>query len=549
MNRPRFSTVLATAVYLAIFVPASGAGQFRFGIKMTQHKAVMNVSRPPDALISARSLGVQAKPGTGFPAVEGLRANIEKALAGDFTISPGPDAVLSFQVTNYVPIQTATTVQTETRNVVVGKERKKVFGKEVDVDKYEMRQVPVMYWIASGSLTLQVYVHDKGGVVLDSFSPQSKFSDKRELSAGGVVKATPQSMPGNEALLDSMLTGVASDVRKRYTKTIDQLTAFLAVDEELRSGNSLAMNGDWQKALDAYNGAKLKKNAPDRLYNMAVCHEALAFAAYEASKNTDDAEPHFAEALKLYDEAMNADPEEKYFREAQKRLSVAKTNFARAKEQYAAQQREAEIAAAKEQQRLAAEEARKKKEAEEQAELSSKRADNQDEADFRLVARGRLKTQNGTPAPGFLDQLREFGKTTYKLDDLQARRVVHQETERLTRLKGNVEVYRQTLSELTGDKTIDAGERATLTRLAARLDLGPADTTDIEKQFDFKDLSAPPPPPAPKTPAVKPPKPGATKTPAAKPTVTPKPATPPAKPSIVQKPGSNTALGTGTNKK
>jgi len=496
-----------------------------FGIR-TKHSATITVSRPPDALLRGKTIAIKSRPGVAFQAQQALELAIEKALSGEYTpTKTSPELVLAFAVARVEPVQARNVIQTERRNVKVGQKPGKniITGKPTMVDNYQIRDVPVQYWEARGALALQITVHDNSGVLLDSFDAKGEYLSRVEVSVNHVA-TNKEALPTAQALQADLIAQAADDIRKRYTKTTEPVEVRLTVDDPLRPGNAQAMSGQWKEALASWTAATMKKNAGDRAYNMAVAHEALAYQAYDASRNPDDAQESFQKALQFYDEALRSDPGEKFFKEAIERCGQMKTNFARAKDQYAAQERLAQLEVAKAETKLQEQDEKRKQEEEALAELNSKRADTQDEADFRMIARGRLKSLNGEVPADFQAKLVAFGQQAYKLEGVPARRVVHQEVERKNRVGANLELYKQTFADLVGaDKTLDANDRSALTRLAARLELAPDELKSIEAQFQFNDLTAPPPPPAPtaaKTPVAKP-KPAATRPVAAKPVARP----------------------------
>ncbi|MBL8293368.1 MAG: hypothetical protein JNN08_16085 [Bryobacterales bacterium] len=500
-----------------------------FGIR-TKHSATITVSRPPDALLRGKTIAIKSRQGVAFREQQTLELAIEKALAGEYTPTKGnAELVLTFAVARAEPVQARKVVQTERRNVKVGQKQGKniITGKPMMVDIYDMRDVPVEYWDARGTLALQVTVHDGAGALLDSFDADGAYQRKVEVAVNRVA-TNKETLPTEEALQAELIEQAASDIRKRYTKTTEPVEVRLTVDDPLRPGNAQAMAGQWKEALASWSAAAMKKNPGDRAYNMAVAHEALAYQVYDASRNPDDSQESFQKAIQLYEEALRSDPGEKFFRQAMERCGQMKANFTRAKDQYAAQERLAQLEVAKAEAKQQQEEEKRKQQEEALAELNSKRADTQDEADFRTIARGRLKSLNGEQVSAdFQTKLVAFGRDAYKLEELPARRVVHQEIERKKRMGANLELYKQTFADLVGaDKALDANDRSALNRLAARLELAPDEVKPIEAQFQFNDLTAPPPPPAP-APA---PAPAAKKATAAK----PKPAA--AKPAAAQAP-------------
>ncbi len=472
----------------------------------------INVSRPPDVQVRGRTLRVIAAPGVAFPNLQALQLAIEQGLQGEFTIdkSDKAEATLSIAVTGYDKVNTRTYVNREQRTVVVAQKTcKSLLGQQVQCPEYGNRDVPVQYWEAAGALNVMTSVKDASGTLVGSFSPDktaSAISMKKEVSVNGESKLGGESLPTADALLSELTRHVAQAVIQAYAKTNQAEEVPLSNSGPFKAGNGLALAGKWKEAIESWQNAKTNDEA-DRSYSMAVGYEALAYQAFDQSRNPDDAAPLFAQAFQFYDRALQLKPSDGNFRKAQARIAASRANFARAKEQYADQQRTAQIAVAKaEAGRMEADSARKQSE-ELDKELNSTRPDSQDEADFRVIARARLRALTTEPDAAYQAQLVQFGKSAYRLDDVPARRVVHQEVDHKQRTKANIELYRQTFVDLVvSDKTLDAGDRATLTKLASRLELAPDDVKSVESQYEYKDLTKPQPaaskPPA-KTPARK----------------------------------------------
>jgi len=508
---------------LALFLILPGTGilwaDADFGLR-TKHTATLRVSRPPDAMLRGKTITIRSRDGDKFTDRQTLEFAIERSLAGECTpAKDGRDLVLTFAVASFEPVKSRTFTVTEKRSIVVGKKKQKLLfsDKLIDVDDVQEREVPVEYWEAQGALSLQLTVNDASGALVDSFHTEGKFSRKQEIAVQGVSKATGI-LPTPDALQTELITKVANDIQRRYTKTIEPVAVRLTVDEPLRTGNALAMRGQWKEALDSWSSVPMKKNPGDRSYNMAVAHEALAYQAYDSSRNPDDAVEQFQQAIKLYEEAQRSDPKEKYFESAMGRCDKLRLNFARAKAQYEQQERVAATEFAKAEAKQKEEAARRQLEEEKEKTLNSTRADTQDEADFRVIARSRLKNVQGAPSSELEGQLIQLGQDAYKLESLGARRVIRGELTYLTKTRVNLELYKQTFQDLVGtDKVLDAKDRADLNQLAQRLNLTPAQLSPVEAQFEYRNLTLPPP----SAPSAK-----------AKPAVT-KPAVVAAKPSTV----------------
>lgn len=461
---------------------SSWPGDFGF---FTKNTARINVSRPPDALLPGSTLAIRAREGARFPEAQALELAIEKSLSGDYK----PEKVAPALVLNYVatlePVVISRSRVTETRIVRTGTthtEKALIGGGTVEVADTAPQNVPVDYWEARGSLGLLVTVFDSKNTLLDTFEAKAVVARKVETTVMGVSQDGGAMMPSSAALQGTMYDGVALQLKNRYTKTIQPVEVPLAMDDVLRPGNVQAMNGQWKQALEAWTAAQLKRNQPDRTYNMAVAYEALAYQTFASGGSPDDAEPLFQQSLKLYDEALRLDPRESRFSQAQKRCADMRANFSRAKEQYAKQDRDAAVELAK---------AEAQKEAKDSKLAAVRRADTKDEAEFRMIVRKRIQAMSGEPNQ---EELIKQGRDVYALSEDSSRWVVLQELNKVQKGHVNLDAYRSTFSDLVADKIIDATDRQALTRLSQRLGMTQADVRSVESQFQFSETAAKPAP-------------------------------------------------------
>lgn len=501
---------------VAISLAAASLAAGDFG-KITQHKVGLIVARPPDVLLRGKSIAVRIEAGErSFTEGQTLVANLQSALAAEFTPSPKPDSTVALTVTAWSAPKPQFETLTESRNVKVGKKTVMLFGKATEVDDIQLRNVPVKYFFASGSLTVAGTTTDQSGTVLDTFQAPTEYKLRQEMEVNGV--SNNRSVPTFDQLRLSLVLNATRLVARRYIKTNETLEARLAVDKELRDGNELAMAGQWDRAIAQWNGAALKKNQGDRLFNMAVGYEALAYAKYDKTRDVTEAAPLFTKAIELYGKAIQVDPEEKYFRQARERVGELEKNFTRAQSHKEADEREKKqlteelLRRRQEEQRKKLEEQakldeeRRRKESEEAA-LRDTRPDSPAETTFRNITRARLKSRAHPPTEAEQADLARGGVDTFRLQPLEARRVVFQESTRIGTLVKATGEYKQVFSELAGDGTITAAERESLSGLAQALKLSSEDIDPLEGTFTFKDLTkAAPPPPvnAAKPPGVKP---------------------------------------------
>lgn len=278
-----------------------------------------------------------------------------------------------------------------------------------------------------------------------------------------------------------MLQNLASEIQKRYVTTSDQASIFLAVDPELRLGDKLAESGQWKEALDSWTAAAMKKNPGDRMYNMAVAKEALAYAGYTREGNLDEFLPKFQEAMDLYTSALHADPAEKYMQQAVERLQLAKSNIEAARRMKVEQDAATARAA-----RQVVEGAQKQKLL--NAALADKNPDTPDEASFRADVRTELSSATGDITDAKRNELVAFGERM-KLPELRSYRVVSQEIERKKSIGQALLDYEHVLKPLVSDGKITPSERAQLKDLARREDLDSADVKSVESKYHFEEVS------------------------------------------------------------
>ncbi|MCX6593925.1 MAG: hypothetical protein NTZ56_20615 [Acidobacteria bacterium] len=474
----RFTWVLAIA---ATMVFPLGAGKFNHGLLGTSSDVVrLRVPRPPDAYPQIKSVNVQiVEADKGFTDQARLRMTIEQKLNKDFKIeSQKGDATLKISVVTYdVP-----TVRREMR-----KETKSV---EVSKKEWKTVEVSVPYWVGKGSISLSVRLLDAEGDTLDTFDPTSSYSQSRPLESdatgttgsGLMSRAlhavnTPKQR-GPSAPVDTaadinaaLLSDLGHQILRRYVNTVDDLEIKLGCDDELRAGNKLVLGTqpDWEGAIKLWEAVKMKKNEGDRIYNLAVAYEALAYKEYAATLNPVSASEYFAKALDTYDRAMKADPTEKYIQGAAERLRLAKTNLDRAKDQRANWETEREKRRQEYHARL-----------EGQRAIDSRREDSDQEKSFRRMVRRNLRSPN----PG---DLAKMGQDVFKLNELETTRILKQENARLV----SVSEYETQFKMVVDDKVVSKEEREDLTLFAQGKNLDADDLRAVEAKYTFAEPGAP----------------------------------------------------------
>ena len=481
--------------FLEVFSPVSFAGQFRCGILKRKVETTLSIPRPPDVLILARDIQVtvaEAPRAFGRADENRIRREVEQALAPDFTVNNNnPGTVFRIYVVSYEPDIRRYT-RNEQRRVVVGREcTTDKNGKERCTDKYEQKNVPVRYWEADVRTNWRVEVTDSSGTIIDStFALAESYKSKKELSVNGVSKPGSSPLPDEREIRNRLIADAAGKFTRRYSKTYESLTVDLACGDELSRGNKLvedsnnARRKDWEGALKLWESAKMKKKETegDRLYNMAVAYEALAFMAFDASGVPEDADPQFDRALELYQQAMTADPDEKYIRRASERLQISKNNLRRAK-QYRDIEEQEELRALE----LARAEEEARKEEEEARRLAMARHEDDDtaaEKNFRTYVRARFGNLAALSNEE-IDIAASYGQERFKLDDDQVIRVIDQEVIR----DDNVRKYREDFEIFVAKGIITKNDREALKAIAESLSLTADDIKTVESSYKFRDES------------------------------------------------------------
>ncbi len=488
------SLLLIAAIALIAY-----GGEFRIGSNKPESVS-LTIPRSPDAVVKAKSLGMRFESNHPkfSPRLQQLGQFIRQDLSKEFDFSnAAPDAALLVSIQSYEPVQISEQKAMENRTINTGTSQK---------PNFEQRSVEVVYRLVHGSLTAGVFMTDKANQQLDSFTAKAEINRKDELSVNGqapqaqastadwnVLKGIKKPTFGAqkkeegphivtaESLETEMLQNLASKIRNRYVATTDSVEIFLAVDPELKLGDKLAESGQWKEALDSWTAADMKKNPADRLYNMAVAKEALAYAEYAREQNLETFLPKFQESMDLYTGALHADPGEKYMRQAVDRLELAKANIDNVRKMEVDRQEQTARAA---QQALANAQRAKLRD----AALKDKTPDTQDEASFRSDVRTELRDVTGDVSDPKRDELVALGQKL-GLSDLRSERVVLQEIDRKKKIGESLGLYENLFKSMVADGKITPAKRTRLREVAKKLDLDATDTKKVESAYHFQEAA------------------------------------------------------------
>ncbi|MBZ5524303.1 MAG: DUF6340 family protein [Acidobacteriia bacterium] len=502
----------ASHLWLLVFVVALGA-QPGFAGKFNSFsgpcKIEVSVPEPPVAYIGKKTARIEITNPYPDITADQLRTLIGQALAPDIAVTDSSPEAL-FKV-NVITIERPTSKQytlSERFHVKVGERplynkdgtRKTFLGTPVNEDVYEDRVLPVQYWEANGVISMSVDVKSATGATLDAFTPQANFNEKIKLSIGN--ESTPEAghIPDERQMVHDMVNQIAGQVRHRYASSQRRDTVMLAIDDELKAGNAMAKAGKWDEALKQWESVRMKKNESDRVFNMAVANEMLAYSTYTSTQDMQAAFPLFSKAMELYGQALQADPGEKYIQHAQSRIMRAKTSMDTALKQYQAQRFEAE----KVEQEIATKR-QKEMDIEKTIEEGSKGdlpvPDTQGEVRFRTYARTRMNAMTGDPGDDQVNALLTNAKDLYGVEGDAGRKIIYQEIGRKRKHDKGVALYRENLTEFAKDKRIDADERSVLNDIRKQYNLPEAETAVMEQQAGIIAPPRPAPKPAPAKPA------------------------------------------------
>ena len=505
----KLKVTVCTFLVLVMFSPMLFAAKFRCGLQLTE--TTFSIPRPPDVWIREPSIQVviaEAPRSFNKDYEDRIRSDVQQALTPDFIINNNnPETIFRIYIVSYDSDINQYT-QTEERRVKVGEDCKTDDkGKKRCTDIYANRNVSVRYWEANAQVNWRVQVTNSYGIV-DTVNTGDVYKIKREMSVNGVSQLDSSSLPGEREILNQMVANAAKKLIPRYRKTYDNLKVQLACDDELKPGNELVKDSDknkrkdWEGALKLWEAATMKKKDADgdRLYNMAVAYEVLAFRAYDTSGVPDDADPLFNKALELYQQAMSLDPKEKYIQRAVERLQTSKNNFRRAKERWAVVAQEAQFAqelaeAEAEAWRIEEEERTQREEARRNHLERPEADDTAGEKVFRTYIRARL----GNLEVMDDDEVISAAQGKFKLDEEQALRVFDQEIERLNQVVAletarieRISKYREDFEIFVLDGVIDKGERDVLNAIAENLSMTAEEIKTAESDYVFTDQSASP---------------------------------------------------------
>ena len=456
----------------------------KFGI--TKTRAVYMVPHPPAFYTPGRELSLQVTsldPRGGMVVVPPFRQMLHQLLMReDFNVTPRARTKLQCTVSEAIALVERQT-RWESVNVHVGEHTEKdAKGKEKKVEDCRIQQAEVTYLASSGSLAVHVTASDLTKQSVLFTLPVRRLYRQESMVAGparcggksyGILSGQLQDphailMRLSEEAMAAIIPPVAG-----FAESKDVL---LAVDDELKPGNTHAQAGNWDRALALWEAASAPKPQTEaaRQYNLGVAHEALTGLALKTG-DLEQATAQLARAAEAHDRALMLDPNEKYFRDSVTRVFQVRPVLDGFREHESLER--AETAGAR-------------------ASLSTPgegapEGESRPIQDFRMFARQRIMAERWEPSEEFQRKLAARGAES-GVALAVARQVVDSEVKRFLLLRQNQQKYQELFEELAEDGSISTYERATLRKEQSSLRLSDDLVREVEMQFQITEEGAAP---------------------------------------------------------
>jgi hypothetical protein len=205
-------------------------------------------------------------------------------------------------------------------------------GKEKKVEECKSQQVDATFLTSRGRVLLNVTVADAASRAV-SFSHRIERSylvesmvDGPRLCSNRTYSIAPDHLRHRADILALLADQAVAELIRLATGFTESRTALLAVDDELKPGNGLALAGNWPQAQAAWQSAFIEANDREtqaaRAHNLGVAREVMAVEAMRGGR-LDEAEVLLGEADRLFAEAISLDGGERYFRDPLERIKEA----------------------------------------------------------------------------------------------------------------------------------------------------------------------------------------------------------------------------------
>lgn len=481
--------ILAVLGALVFHLGAAGPGWGKFGISKTH--AVYRMDFPPAFHVPGRELRlhfVSDTMGREADLAERMEQHVGEALTQqNFRLSPSAPTVLHASLN-----EARASVERERRrinlNVRTGERvEKDKNGKEKKVEECKSQQVYATFLTSRGKLVLSLALEESAArttlfahTIERSYLVESMVDGPR-LCDNRTYSVSPGHLRYRSEILALLADQATLELIRLASGYTEDRTALLAVDDELKPGNALALAGNWPQAQAAWENAEIgsgedKKEAA-RAHNIGVAWEVLAVQAMgedrlaEAESLLNDADRSFTRALAL-------DSGEKYFREPSERIQVARSVLEKMKEYRTLDQAavgdlvpvsvpDAPVAA---------------------NDASLDELPDNEEApvrDYRLYVRAHLEARQAEPDAAFRKKMLAAAPD-YRVSEAAAVQVMESETQRYRALAGNMQKYAEDYQAVAADGTITASEREMLETRRKTLHLTEAMARALEARYSMR---------------------------------------------------------------
>ncbi len=472
-------------IVLALMLIAASSVWGKFGISKT--RAVYVMYFPPAFHAPGREFRLRFSSeylGREADLAERIGQQVGQALTQErFRLSPSAPTALQGSLD-----EARASVERERRpvnlNIRTGERvEKDKDGKEKKIEECKNQQVHAVFLTSRGRLVLNLTVADVvtrsttfSHTIERSYLVESMVDGPR-LCGKRTYTVSPDHLRYRSEILALLADQAAAETIRLAIGYSEDRTALLAVDNELKPGNAIALAGNWPQALAAWQGAAIpagdNEKEAARVHNVGVAQEVMAAQAMREDR-LDAAEALLNDAENSYSQALSLDSGEKYFRNPMDRVKQARAVLARLVEYRSLDQTTADdlVPASPEVAAPAAD-----------ADLDGlPEYESEPVRDYRLYVRTRLEARLAEPDPAFRKMLISAA-TDYRVPEETAVHIIESETRRLRVLVQNMEKYAEDFKAVAADGDITASEREMLKKRQKTLSLPDAQARAVEARL------------------------------------------------------------------
>ena len=470
---------------LALILVAACQGWGKFGISKT--RAVYVMYFPPAFHVPGREVRLHFISDTFGPQADlaqQIEQQVSQALTQErFRLSPSAPTVLQASLD-----EARASVERDRRqvnlNIHTGERiEKDKDGKEKKVEECKNQQVNATFLTSRGRLVLNLTVAEVATrttlfahTIERSYLVESMVDGPR-LCGKRTYTVSPDHLRYRSEILALLSDQAAAEAVRLASGYTEERTALLAVDNELKPGNALALAGNWPQALAAWESAAIPSGDNEkeaaRVHNIGVAREVMAVQGMREDR-LSEAEALLNDADKAYSQAIALDSGEKYFRDPLDRVKLAREVLEKMKTYRSLDQVGVdELVPA----------STVGSSADAEIPLDGFPPNEAEPVrDYRLYVRTHLEARPAEPDADFRDKLISAA-WDYRVPDEAAVQVVETETRRLRILIQNMEKYAEDYKAIAADGTITPSEREMLATRQKTLHLPDAMARAAEARY------------------------------------------------------------------